>query len=209
MDLNEALAQISEIRLQMARAVVFRGYRAVTAASTGIIGLAAAGLQAILLPEPAENVPAYLTLWIATALLCLALVGIELLTRCRRSRSALTQEMTWNAIEQLLPAVAAGGLLTVVLVRSAPESLWMLPGLWQIVYSLGIFASCRFLPRATFWMGVFYLGTGLACLALAQGQAAFSPWAMGLPFGVGQLLSAAVLYWSLERDDGAEKPGFF
>jgi hypothetical protein len=26
-----------------------------------------------------------------------------------------------------------------------------------------------------------------------------SPWAMGLPFGLGQLLTAAVLYWNLER----------
>jgi hypothetical protein len=27
-----------------------------------------------------------------------------------------------------------------------------------------------------------------------------SPWAMGVPFGVGQLLAAAVLYWTLERN---------
>ena len=70
----------------------------------------------------------------------------------------------------------------------------MLPGLWQVLFSLGIFASCRLLPRATFGVAVFYLASGLTCLALARGEAAFSPWAMGLPFGVGQLLAAAVLY---------------
>ena len=80
----------------------------------------------------------------------------------------------------------------------------MLPGLWQVVYSLGIFASCRLLPRATFWVAVFYLGTGLAVLTLGHGDAALSPWAMGLPFGVGQLLAAAVLYRTLERDHAAE-----
>ena len=94
----------------------------------------------------------------------------------------------------------AGALLTVVIVRAVPESLWMLPGLWQIVYSLGIFASCRLLPRPTFWVAVFYLGTGLAVLALAHGEAALSPWSMGLPFGVGQVLAALVLYCTLERD---------
>ena len=26
----------------------------------------------------------------------------------------------------------------------APDNLWMLPGLWQILFSLGVFASCRF-----------------------------------------------------------------
>ena len=77
----------------------------------------------------------------------------------------------------------------------------MLPGLWQILFSLGIFASCRLLPRAIFGVAVFYLASGLACLALARGELAFSPWAMGLPFGTGQLLAAAVLYRTLECPD--------
>jgi hypothetical protein len=76
----------------------------------------------------------------------------------------------------------------------------MLPGLWQILFGLGVFASCRLLPRATFWVGVFYLGSGLAVLALAHQEAALSPWAMGLPFGAGQMLAAAVLYFTLERE---------
>ncbi len=51
----------------------------------------------------------------------------------------------------------------------------MLPGLWQVVYSLGIFASCRLLPRATFWVAVFYLGTGLAVLSLGNGECVAVP----------------------------------
>jgi len=76
----------------------------------------------------------------------------------------------------------------------------MLPGLWQVVYSLGLFASCRLLPRATFWVAVFYLATGLAVLSLGNTAAALSPWAMGFPFGTGQALAAIVLYRTLERD---------
>ena len=76
----------------------------------------------------------------------------------------------------------------------------MLPGLWQILFGLGIFASCRLLPRPIFWVAVFYLGTGLALLAVAHGESALSPWWMGLPFGVGQMLAAIVLYCTLERD---------
>jgi hypothetical protein len=121
--------------------------------------------------------------------------------RARQASSPWRREITWLAMEQFLPCLVAGGLLTFVLVRCAAESLWMLPGLWQILYSLGVFASCRLLPRATFVVAVFYLATGLTCLALARGVAAFSPWAMGLPFGVGQFLAAAVLYRTLERTD--------
>jgi hypothetical protein len=49
--------------------------------------------------------------------------------------------------------------------------------------------------------------SGIMCLALARGDAALSPWAMGAPFGLGQLATAAVLYWTLERND-EESPQF-
>jgi hypothetical protein len=109
--------------------------------------------------------------------------------------------MTLLAVEQFLPCVIAGGLLTLVLFTQAPEAVGLFPGLWAVVFSLGVFASCRLLPRATFWAGVYYLVTGLGCLALARGDAALSPWSMAVPFGGGQLLTAAVLYWTLERSD--------
>jgi hypothetical protein len=116
----------------------------------------------------------------------------------------LEREKSLLAVSQLSPCLVAGALLMLVLLRFAPESAWMLPGLWAIFFGLGIFASWRFLPHAVGWVGVFYVAAGLTCLVLAQGQAAFSPWAMGVPFGVGQLLTAAVLYWSLERTDEQE-----
>ena len=71
-----------------------------------------------------------------------------MMIRARNAASPMTRELTWLALEQFCPCLVAGALLTIVLVRAAPESLWMLPGLWQILYSLGIFASCRLLPRA-------------------------------------------------------------
>jgi hypothetical protein len=77
----------------------------------------------------------------------------------------------------------------------------MLPGLWQIVFGLGIFASCRSLPRAMFAAGVWYLTTGLASLAWANGAHAYSPWAMAIPYGVGQLFIAAALYFSIGEND--------
>jgi hypothetical protein len=143
----------------------------------------------------------YLSLWIGTAVLGGIAAGIEMISRSRAQGTSLRREITWLAVEQFLPCLVAGGLLTIVLVRSAPESLWMLPGLWQILFSLGVFASCRLLPRATMGVAVFYLITGLASLAWGSGEWAFSPWAMGLPFGTGQIFAAAVLYRTLECRD--------
>lgn len=201
MELHDALTQISEIRHQMARAEVFRGYRAVPVAFSGALAILAAVLQAIFLRDPSQDPTGYLVLWVGTAALSAAIAGTEMTLRSRGPRSILRREITWLAVEQFMPGLVAGGLTTVVLVRSAPEALWMLPGLWQIFFSLGVFASCRLLPRATFGVAVFYLLAGLITLAFARNDWAFSPWAMGLPFGVGQFLAAGVLYRTLECHD--------
>ncbi len=201
MELHEALTQISEIRLQMARTSVFRGYRSVPIAFSGILALTAAGLQALWIPEPLANTSAYLGLWVLVALVSAAAAGTEMALCCRHSPSALRREITWLAVEQFLPCVVAGVLITFVLWTVAAESFWLLPGLWQVLFGLGIFASYRLLPRATFMVAAFYLLAGVLCLVLARGEHALSPWAMGLPFGVGQLFAAGVLYWTLERND--------
>jgi hypothetical protein len=101
--------------------------------------------------------------------------------------------MLQAALEHFLPAVVAGGLVTVALLELAPQDLWMLPGLWHIFFALGVFPSCRFLPRPTFMVGVWYLACGVVCLALAAQSHANSPWAMGVPYGVGHLLVAGIV----------------
>jgi hypothetical protein len=199
MDLREALTQITEIRQQLARTEVFRGYRAVPITFSGVLALGIAGFQAVWMPQPSENVADYLVLWITAAILSMLVMGIGLVLDYRRNYSPLTWPMTRLAIGQFVPCVAGGGLVAFVLWNHAPTCLWMLPGLWSILFGLGIFASYRLLPRATFWVGVHYLVAGSFCLAWAQGENAFSPLAMAIPFGIGQLMAAAIIYWTLER----------
>jgi hypothetical protein len=203
-DLDKALADITAIRSQMARGSEFRGYGPITVAATGLLAMLAAAIQALWLPDPASNPLAYLALWVATAAVSVVLIGVEMVARSRRIHSGLADEMIHAATEQFIPAGVAGMLITVVLYRFAPESLWMLPGLWQIVFSLGLFASCRSLPRPMFAAGVWYLGAGLATLALANGEQAFSPYAMAVPYGVGQLYIAAVLYRAVGDKDAED-----
>ena len=193
-DLDKALAEIAAIRHQVARGVEFRGYGPAALAATAGMALIAAGAQAFVLPDPMAEIGRYLGLWLATAAAAATLIGTEAITRTRRLHSGLAPEMLGAAAEQFLPAAAAGVLLTVVIVRFVPDANWMLPGLWQIVFSLGVFASLRFLPRRIFVAGIWYLLTGLACLVLARAGYVLSPWAMGLPFGVGQLLIALALH---------------
>ena len=200
-DLDKALADITAIRNQMARGTEFRGYGPITVAVTGLLAFLAAGLQALWLPDPLSDVLSYLALWVATAAISVALIGIEMVTRSRRIHSDLADEMIYAATEQFIPAGVAGALLTIVLYRFAPQCLWMLPGLWQLVFSLGFFSSCRSLPRPMFVVGAWYLATGLTSLAFAGEDQALSPWAMAAPFGIGQLLMAGILYRSTGAGD--------
>jgi hypothetical protein len=200
-DLYKALAEINLIRGQMARAAEFRGYGPATIAATGGIALLAAAAQSHWLQTPGRDVGGYLEIWIAAAAVSVFIIGVETITRTRRVHSGLAKEMIYAALGQFLPPVASGLLLTVVLARYAPQNLWMLPGLWQVIFSLGGFSSCQFLPRPMFAVGVWYLAAGLICVALGGGDWAFSPWAMGVTFGVGQLLVAAVLQFGYRKDD--------
>lgn len=191
-ELNKALGDISSIRRQVAHTTEFRGYGPATLAGTGVLAFAAAWMQAIYVPSAATHVAAYLSIWIMTAAVSASLIGIEMFARTRRIHTGLADEMIRMAVEQFLPAVGVGGLVTFVLVRFVPGSQWMLPGLWQVIFSLGVFSSSRFLPRATLAVGAWYLVTGLTSLALGDNRA-LSPWGMGIPYGAGQMLVAGIL----------------
>lgn len=201
-DLDRALADISEIRWQLARGAVFHGYGAATLAATGGLAALTGWAQALWLPDAGRQVLAYVGLWTGTAAVSVIIIGMETITRSRRMHSGLAQEMVLSAAEQFLPAGLAGVLVTAVLLRFAPEALWMLPGLWQMIFALGVFASCRFLPRLMLLVGGWYLAASLVCLVLARGENAFSPWAMGAPFSLGQLMVAAVLQFGARGTDG-------
>ncbi len=200
-DLNKALGDISSIRRQMARSTEFCGYGPATLAATGVFAIFAALAQAIWLPDPAKAIPAYLSTWITTAIGSAALIATQMRARTRRIHSEMADEMIRMAVEQFLPSAGAGTLLTMVLVWFVPGAVWMLPGMWQVIFSLGVFSSCRFLPRPMIAAGLWYLLTGLVCIALADNRA-LSPWAMGIPYGTGQLLVAAILlFHSREGED--------
>jgi hypothetical protein len=194
-DLHKAIGDISSIRKQLARSTEFRGYGPATLAGTAAFAVVAAGVQSFWVSNPESHIGSYLSVWIWTAFLSAALIAIQMHTRTRRIHSGLADEMIRMAVEQFLPSAVAGFFMTIVLVRFVPSAQWMLPGLWQIIFSLGVFSSCRFLPRPMLAAGAWYMLTGLMCMAVG-GTRALSPWAMGIPFGAGQLLVAAILFFT-------------
>ena len=60
-----------------------------------------------------------------------------------------------------------------------------------------------YLPRATGWVGLFYLGAGAGLLAAPPAELGRAGWAVGLIFAAGQAATAAVLRRNRERESDA------
>lgn len=203
-DLDKALADISAIRSQIAAGTAFRGYGPAVVAATGGLALITAVFQFLWLDDPTSHPLIFFSGWAATALVSGGMIWIEMQARSRRHHSGLSDAMIHQAVEQFLPVGVAGALLAAVLWKFAPEALWMLPGLWQVLVSLGIFASVRSLPRTVAFAGAWYFVAGFATLMLASDNHALSPWTMGMPFVIGQLLMAAILHFASGEIDAED-----
>lgn len=202
LDVDQALDDIQSIRRQMARSTEFRGYGLATVAATALIAVLSSAAQAKWVPDPVNHITGYLLVWISAAVISSGLAGAQMYKRSRRIHSELSDEMMLVAVQQFLPSVAASLFLTIVMVRYVPAIEWMLPGIWQLNFSLGVFSSCRFLPRPMLAAGVWYLITSLICVAWGDSRA-LSAWGMGIPFAVGQLIVAGVLFFSTK--DGEDE----
>jgi hypothetical protein len=198
MELPQALAQIAEIRAQAAKAEVYRGYRSVPIAASGLVGLAAATVQPAGL---ASDPTGFVVYWVAVAA-CAGFVGVsEIVYNYIVHDDALARRRTRRVIGQLLPGLLGGAIVTASLVHLGPALVPLLPGIWALSFGLGIFASRPYLVRASGWVALYYYAAGAALLWTAGGPETLNAWAVGGTFGVGQLLTAGVLYWNLEQEE--------
>ena len=204
MELHEALTEIAAIRRQVAFAEQFRGYRALPVAVGAGMAFIAALAQPLLVSESSHGFVVYLSLWVSVAIIAGVLPVVDVCVRNRQAGS-LHATLVRLAFEQFAPCVVAGGMLTAIIGCCAPQVRWMLPGLWAIVFSLGLFASYRLLPPAILQIAIWYLLTGGLCLALGPNIAGLAPWTMALTFGVGQAATAVVLSRKIERAGMAHK----
>jgi hypothetical protein len=113
----------------------------------------------------------------------------------------LAKDALLLAARQFVPCVVGGALLTIALNRFAHDAVHLLPGLWAILFSLGIFASRPGLPRAIVWVGLYYMLMGLLVIATTGMSQTFAVWPMPVCFGVGQFLASGTLYLFAERSN--------
>jgi hypothetical protein len=199
MRFTDAMSQISEIHEHLAKSEVYRGFRSLPVALSGLCGLAAVSVQPRLLPlDDARGVLAY---WLAVAALGGAVGGSEILYNYLFRDDPFARRRTRKVVGQFVPCLAAGAAVTWGVVRWSEWTIPLLPGLWAVVFSLGIFAARPYLPRAIGWVALYYLAAGLRLLWYVPDSGSLWGWQLGGTFGAGQLAAALVLYWNLERTD--------
>lgn len=200
-ELEKALDDIALIRTRLAADALFQGFGPAVIGLVGVLALVTA-LAQTLFPDllfPSDHT--YLVVWIAVALVAAVLIAIEMIARSKRRHGGLATDVIVNAIGQFLPSGFAGAAVAAVFYKSSQQSYWMLPGLWQVFVALGVFAAAKILPRAVMWVAAWYLITGIFVLLIASEDRLLSPWMMGLPFGIGQLLTAFILRRAEEDSD--------
>lgn len=200
MRFSEALEQIAEIHERLSCVDVYRGFRSVPVAVSGLCGLLAALFQSMAAPmEPIQT----LRFWIAVGLVSGAIGLSDAVTRFLFVDGAHGRRQTRRVLGQFAPCMVAGVAVTLGFHRLGPSYWGLLPGLWALLFGLGVFAARPSLPRAAGWVGLYYLTVGGALLAFADPAEiglAFG-WSIGATFVIGQFAAAWVLYWNLERTD--------
>jgi hypothetical protein len=201
MELRDAIEQISHIHTQLAATERLRSLRAIPVALSGVFAIAAALLQPNFVGDPLVHPELYLGLWCGAALTSGVFAGAVVARRALRSPGALSAANARLAAMQFLPCLLVGVVVTWFVAARLPHQLWLLPGLWQLLFGLGNLAAHRLLPLPGVFVGVAFLATGTCCLWFEE--RALDPWAMGLPFAVGQLALAAILWWHHERNEAS------
>jgi len=197
MDVPRALDQIAAIHEQIAKGEVYRGYRSLPVAASGLIGFLAAWLQPAAVGR--ADPTGFVLYWAAVAVAAALVGSSEIIYAYSVEDSASARRQTRRVVGQFLPSVAGGALITICFTRLGGALVPLLPGIWAFCFGLGTFASRPYLPRASGWVALFYYAAGFLLLWTAHGAEPLSGWWVGGTFGTGQMLGALVLWWNLER----------
>lgn len=198
---DRALMDIATIRSQLAAGTQFQGFGPEVMAVSGLAAIGLACAQSLWPTFLARTPDQLLWGWVILAVTLSVLIIIESRARAKRHHGGLADQMVQNALEQFLPSVFAGAALFAVLLVYNPDNLWLLPGLWQLLVSLGLFSALRMLPRSITIVAAWYFLAAIAILITASDAQSLEPWMMGGPFAVGQWLMAAILHFAQKGEE--------
>ncbi len=200
MNTQQALSDIREIGDILARTQHTSCIRPAPIACTAAIALVAAFLGDAWMGPMHVGDRVFVGYWMAVAMLNAAIITIDLGMRYWTTDSELQRGRTRIAIYQFAPCLWVGGFATLCLLPTQEQPSSLLPGIWCILISLGIFATLNNAPRAMVFPAAFYAIVGGLFLRFEEWTVGLGAWSMGLAFGIGQLWTAWILWRGPSHD---------
>lgn len=174
---ERAMDDLRFIRRTMERSTAFTAVPGWGGAAIGVVALGAA-FAASRQPTPAR----WLTTWLVTAGVAIAIGATALVRKARRANVPLSSGPGRTFALNFLPPVALGVALTVALHAHGATAL--LPGVWLLAYGTAVVTAGTFSVRAVPVMGIGFMSLG--ALALATPAAWGDLW-MAAGFGILQI----------------------
>lgn len=202
MHIHQALADVRQIQAVLAKTERFRLLRATTVATTALLAIVGAGLQTWIVGNPSESPFLYAVYWSIIAGAGASCAVLATAWRYWGRPTSWDRGLWFEASRSFVPSLAVGGLLTAVIAMRYPEMAVALPGVWSLLFGLGVWSTTRIFPRAMTGVAAYYFIAGTAALVLAA-KWPFSPLWMAVAFGGGQAIMCGVLAYD-ERQQSRE-----
>jgi hypothetical protein len=179
---DRAIENVSFIRRTMEASGTFTAVSGVGVMTMGLLALLAAAV-ATRFPTPEARI----AVWSGAAVLSAAVSGYAIVRKARHRRESALSGPGRKFVLNFMPAIVAGGALTVALTSAGlPE---LLAGTWLLLYGTGIVTGGAFSVRVVPAMGLAFMALGILALAMPQ----WGPALMAAGFGGLHLAFGAII----------------
>jgi hypothetical protein len=154
-----ALDHLSVIRHTMERSSTFTAVP-----GWGFFAMGMTALIAAPIAFRQSTAPGWLAAWLIEAMVAATIALATMHQKAARLGTEVLSSPGRRLFSGLLPALAAGGLLTVALMREGPVRL--IPGVWLVLYGVAVMQAGAFSVRTVPAMGAAFVALGALTLPL-------------------------------------------
>jgi hypothetical protein len=180
---ERAMDNLRYIRETMERASSFTGI-----SGWGQVAIGVTALGASLLATLQATQKAWLTVWLAEAVISLLIAGWSMDRKARAVQVPLFSGPGRKVAFSLSPPLVAGALVTAVLFRARLTSA--IPGVWLLLYGTGVITGGMFSVPIVPVMGLCFMALGAAALFA---PVALGNWFLGAGFGLLHIIFGVII----------------
>lgn len=194
MKLDRAISDLQWIQERIHNSERANCFRPIMISMVGCIALLAGALQPYVADRSVSEPWSFFLYWVSIASFVLVLVAAQIGWRYWFRAGDRERWQARQSLWDFAPCVMVGGIFTVAFMLTVPEQASLLPAFWSACFALGIFSLRHRLPEAMLLGAGFYMLASIVCLQVSTSDTPFTPWTMGLTFGIGHLLTAGILH---------------